>query len=58
MMTFIQAKLFPSRGIKKMVMKSHRLILIGFASLSGLLLAGCASTDYDNTISNNSIPQF
>jgi len=33
-----------------MVMKSHRLILTGFASLfSGLLLAGCASTDYGHT---------
>lgn len=33
-----------------MVMKSHRLILIGFVSLfSAVLLAGCASTDYGNT---------
>ena len=32
-----------------MVMKSHRLILVGFASLSGLLFAGCTSTDYGNT---------
>ena len=30
-------------------MKSRRLIHIGFVSLSGLLLAGCTSTDYGNT---------
>jgi hypothetical protein len=30
-------------------MNSHRLILFGFALLSGLLLTGCTSTDYGNT---------
>ncbi len=58
MITFIQGKSFQSRKIK-MVMKSHRLILTGFAPLfSGILLAGCASTDYGNTSSKNSITQF
>ena len=33
-----------------MVMNSHLLILTGFASLfSGILLAGCANTDYGHT---------
>jgi len=58
MMTFIQAKSFRSQKIK-MVMKSHRLILSGFAPLfSGVLLAGCAGMDYGNTSFQNSIPQF
>ncbi len=30
-------------------MNSQRLILIGLASLSGLLFAGCTSTDYGHT---------
>lgn len=30
-------------------MKSQRLIFVGLASLSGLLLTGCTSTDYGHT---------